>query len=55
MKEIKNMLIVFAVTLVMGFIGMLIDSNIGFDGNFSVVMTIATIGSAIFYSINKKE
>lgn len=35
-----------------GFIGMLIDSNVGLDGNFSVVVSLGVFG-AIFVSEEK--
>ena len=45
----------FFLTLFMGFCGMLIDSNIGLDGNFSVVLAIATMGAFILNSINNRK
>lgn len=49
----KKSLIAFFTTVIFSVIAMLIDSNIGFDGNLSVVVSIATIGTFIYYAINK--
>ena len=45
----------FLLTVVCSFIAMLIDSNIELDGNFSVVVAIAVMGSFIVYSLNKGD
>lgn len=45
----------FLLTVVFSFIGMIIDSNIELDGNFSVVIAIAVIGSFVVYSLNKND
>lgn len=49
----KKCVIAFVITSLSGFIGMLIDSNIGLDGNFSIVISIAAMGSMIIYYIDK--
>lgn len=45
----------FVTTLLSGVVGMLIDYNIGMDGNFSIVAAIATMGAFILYAINDRE
>lgn len=45
----------FLLTVVFSFIAMLIDSNVGMDGNFSVVVAIAVMGSFVVYSLNKND
>lgn len=45
----------FIITLLLGIAGMLIDSNVGLDGNFSVVLAIAAMGSFILYAINNHK
>ena len=45
----------FLLTVVFSFIGMIIDSNIELDGNFSVVIAIAVMGSFVVYSLNKND
>ena len=51
----KKSLIAFFTTVIFGVIAMLIDSNIGFDGNLSVVISIATIGTFIYHSNIKNK
>ncbi len=50
MKKMKLHIIAFICTLIASVIGMLIDSNVGMDGNFSVTMAIATMGAFLLYS-----
>lgn len=45
----------FIAALIMGFVGMLIDYNVGLDGNFSVVFAVATIGAFVIYAIDRKK
>ena len=45
----KKCVIAFVVTLLAGFIGMLIDDSLGMDGNFSIVCSVAAMGSMIIY------
>ncbi len=45
----------FIATLILGIVGMLIDSNVGLDGNFSVVLAVATIGAFVIYAIDRKK
>ena len=47
--------IAFGITVLVGFIGMLIDSLVGLDGNFSVVCAIATAVGILVYYMNKKD
>lgn len=51
----KTALLAFLLTIVFSFLAMLIDSNIGLDGNFSVVIAIAVMGSFVVYSLNKQD
>lgn len=45
----------FIATLILGIVGMLIDYNVGLDGNFSVVVAVATIGAFVIYAIDRKK
>lgn len=45
----------FFATLLLSFIGMLIDSNVGLDGNFSVVLAVATMGAFVIYAIDRNK
>lgn len=45
----------FIATLILGIAGMIIDSNIGLDGNFSVVLAVATMGAFVIYAIDHKK
>ena len=47
--------IAFGLTVLAGIVGMLIDSLIGLDGNFSVVCAIAAAVGILVYCINKKD
>lgn len=51
----RNTVVAFISTLLLGIAGMLIDSNIGMDGNFSVVLAIATMGAFILYAIDDRK
>lgn len=51
----KMAVVAFLLTVFFSFIAMLIDGNIGMDGNFSVVIAIAVIGSFVVYSLNKND
>lgn len=51
----RNAIVAFITTLLLGIIGMLIDSNIGLDGNFSVVLAIATMGAFILYAVDGRR
>ena len=51
----KSAVTAFFLTVFFSFIGLLIDSNIGMDGNFSVVIAIAVMGSFVVYSLNKND
>lgn len=51
----RNTVLAFIITLLLGFAGMIIDSNVGLDGNFSVVLAIAAMGSFILYAINNRN
>lgn len=50
----KKCVIAFVVTLLAGFIGMLIDDSLGMDGNFSIVCSVAAMGSIVIYYNNRK-
>lgn len=45
----------FVAAVIMGIVGMLIDYNVGMDGNFSVVLAVATIGAFVIYAIDRKK
>lgn len=45
----------FIATLILSFLGMLIDYNIGLDGNLSVVLAVATMGAFVIYAIDHKK
>lgn len=45
----------FVVAVIMGIVGILIDYNVGMDGNFSVVLAVATIGAFVIYAIDRKK
>ena len=45
----------FVVAVIMGIVGILIDYNVGMDGNFSVVLAVATIGALVIYAIDRKK
>ena len=45
----KKSVMAFILTLLVGFIGMLIDDSLGMDGNFSIVCSVAAMGSMIIY------
>lgn len=51
----RNAIVAFITTLLLGIIGMLIDSNIGMDGNFSVVIAMATMGAFVLYAISDRK
>ena len=50
----KKSVIAFILTLLVGFIGMLIDDSLGMDGNFSIVCSVAAMGSIVIYYNNRK-
>lgn len=50
----KKSICAFFITIIFCFFAMIIDSNIGLDGNFSVVIAIATVGSINIYFNEKK-
>lgn len=45
----------FVAVVIMGIVGMLIDYNVGMDGNFSVVLAVATMGAFVIYAIDRKK
>lgn len=45
----------FVAVVIMGIVGILIDYNVGMDGNFSVVLAVATMGAFIIYAIDRKK
>ena len=51
----KSAVTAFFLTVFFSFIGMIIDGNVGMDGNFSVVIAIAVMGSFVVYSLNKND
>ena len=51
----RNAVVAFIATLLLGFTGMIIESNIGMDGNFSVVLAIATMGAFVLYAIADRK
>ena len=51
----RGIVVAFITTLLLGVVGMLIDSNVGLDGNFSVVLAISAMGSFILYAIKNRK
>lgn len=45
----------FVAAVIMSIVGMLIDYNVGMDGNFSVVLAVATMGAFVIYAIDRKK
>lgn len=45
----------FVAAVIMGIVGILIDYNVGMDGNFSVVLAVATMGAFVIYAIDRKK
>lgn len=48
----KNSLIAFIFTIAMSILGMLTDQWIGLDGNFGLIVSVATMGSFLIYNLN---
>ncbi len=46
---------VFFVTVFMGIVGMIIDENLRMDGNFSIILAIATMGAFILNRIGRND
>jgi len=51
----KISVIAFVSTIILGIVGMLVDQSIGLDGNFSLIVSIAAIGSFIVYGLNSSN
>ena len=50
MKSLKTPVIALICTLIAGVVGMLIDTNVGMDGNFSIILAVSVMGAFILYS-----
>lgn len=54
-KNMKIYIIAFVLTVLLSIVGMITDQILGLDGNFSIVVSIATIGSIIIYCLDKRK
>lgn len=50
--NMKRSIVAFLISILIGILAMVIDVNIGLDGNFSIVATIASVGSLLIYNLN---
>ena len=53
--SVNKAILAFLATVVLAIVGMLIDQNIGLDGNLSIVVAIAAMGSIILYQMGKNS